>query len=146
MNVESDPVHESIIVASEDISRNREALSQEASNKTYLARVEQSKRIATRFDFKRVDDNDVFDDSDFFFTDEISIHSVDDASDVLLENGSEFRCCKIPPCPISFTPTPVPMLCIRVIKAWSLPETLGDTNPFVILDWGGRKRRFCEII
>lgn len=28
------------------------------------------------------------------------------------------------------------MLCIRVIKAWSLPETLGDTNPFVILDWG----------
>lgn len=67
MNVESDPVHESIIVASEDISRNREALSQEASNKTYLARVKQSKRIATRFDFKRVDDNDVFDDSDFFF-------------------------------------------------------------------------------
>jgi hypothetical protein len=135
--IESKPAQESTTTVPEDITRNREVLKQQASAKTYLAKVKHGKRIATRFDFERVDDNDVFDDSDLIFVNETSMHTVDDVSDVLLEDGSESQYCNMLPNPISFTSTPVHMMCIRVVKAWNLPETLGDTNPFVIIDWGG---------
>jgi Ca2+-dependent lipid-binding protein len=31
---------------------------------------------------------------------------------------------------------PINMVCVQVIRSWDLPETLTDTNPYVIIDWG----------
>ena len=43
-----------------------------------------------------------------------------------------------PPSAGTYTPTrqPSDMLCIKVLRAASLPQTLGAPNPYVVFDWG----------
>jgi len=110
------------------VTKNLDTSDSLITSKIYLDRIKHSKRIATRFDIKRIDDNVEFlNDSDFMFVDELSLDTTSNSC-MLSDKASSIMS------PVS---TVQPMICVCVIKAWDLPETLADTNPFVIIDWGG---------
>jgi hypothetical protein len=110
--------HQRASVPTTDIG---EINSPQISPSNFLDRLKSSKRIATRHDIRELQSGqNPSDAADLVFKEEMSLN--------LLEESFE------PSLDISLSS---PMICVHVIKAFDLSETLSDTNPFLVFDWGG---------
>ena len=127
-----------------------ETLPHSASSTGYLERLKNSHRISTRYDRRRFDESvDLPTASgelaNFIFS--------DDGHKIAMNSGDHFDYNtdddKVPrgDGPVESVLRALPsfneqssrtgMICIHVDRAWDLPETLADTNPFVVIDWAG---------
>ena len=122
----------------------------------FQERIKNSKRIATKYDMLLADEGDDDDlsfvkretsfDDDNYNADRTDINEnknknknisnmsswVNKSDSNHLEDSSSSISLPI----TQLNSPPINMVCVQVIRSWDLPETLTDTNPYVIIDWG----------